>query len=248
MLPNVELAQCVAGNQTYKLHIYWMSPERMSKNSYLEQDAIIVVASALNKSLKTLPRRSSKLDSPESFLVSKEVLHASRFELKEETKDSTQKAFPNRFSNAATTLLLQGMESEFLKISSHGDFSPRQQHLALELHNNATYSLSVAGTKHTMTVETFTRESIRERLEALRRKDPEWVQWSENRYLRLCLKNAQETTKSLPRSGAGQGKVGAYPPDVCGHWDHFSLKVRRVFPNRTIHQCGERYVQIVYRG
>ena len=162
----------------------------MSKNSYLEQDAIIVVASALNKSLKTLPRRSSKLDSPESFLVSKEVLHASRFELKEETKDSTQKAFPNRFSNAATTLLLQGMESEFLKISSHGDFSPRQQHLALELHNNATYSLSVAGTKHTMTVETFTRESIRERLEALRRKDPEWVQWSENRYLRLCLKNA----------------------------------------------------------
>lgn len=192
MLPNVELATCIAHNQNYRLHLYWLGPDRISKNNYLEQDVITVIAAALNKSLKTLPSRSSTLGLPEneSFLLGKQAQHASQFDLRDETKDSTQKAFPNRFSNAATTLLLEGMVAQFLEISSQGEFSERQRHFALELYNNATYSLSVAGTKHTMTVETFTRESVRARLEGLKEKDNSWVGWSENRYLRLCLKNA----------------------------------------------------------
>jgi hypothetical protein len=123
-------------------------------------------------------------------LLGKEAQHASQFDLRDEMKDSMQKAFTNRFSNAATTLLLEGMVAQFLEISSQGEFSERQQHFALELYNNATYSLSIAGTKHTMTVETFTRESVRARLEGLKEKDNSWVGWSGNRYLRLCLKNA----------------------------------------------------------
>jgi hypothetical protein len=59
MLPNVELATCVAHNQNYRLHLYWLGPDQISKNNYLKQDVITVIAAALNKSLKTLPSRSS---------------------------------------------------------------------------------------------------------------------------------------------------------------------------------------------